>query len=563
MKNLLLTLFTIVTFTTVSVSQSYQWAKSFGGTEGDQGTSVAVDINGNIYTTGFFSDTADFDPGPLVYNLISKGNDDIFISKTDSGGNLIWATGIGSSNMDRSFAITCDDSGNVYATGSFRLAADFDPDTTTAFVGSFGLGDIFVVKLNTNGNFVWAKHFGGNLTDEGLAIAVDLNGNVYSTGTFQVTADFDPDTSNFTLTSAGNEAVYISKLDKDGNFVWAKRIDGTDHDYGYAIDVDANENVIITGVFRNTVDFDPGVGIYNLTSTATNASVNTFIVKLNGIGDFVWAKKFGGISASIYGKSLTVDASGNVYTTGHFGGIVDFDPGTPVYYLISLSGVGDIFVSKLDTNGNFVWAKQLGGLLTDEATCLTLDYLGNVYITGMFNNTADFDPDSVSTFNMTSWNSNNGFITMLDINGDFVWAKQFGGPGQSPAGALAVDLSGSVYATGYYNSTCSFDYPTAGNLTYEGGTDVFLVKFSQTLTSNIETNELSNIYSYPNPTTGILNLKGVSNEQILIYNNLGELILKSQSKSGIDLSSYNSGIYLLQIIDRSGKSIHTSKILKW
>ena len=181
----------------------------------------------------------------------------------------------------------------------------------------------------------------------------------------------------------------------------------------------------------------------------------------------------------------------------------------------------------------------------------------------MFNNTADFDPDSVSTFNMTSWNSNNGFITMLDINGDFVWAKQFGGPGQSPAGALAVDLSGSVYATGYYNSTCSFDYPTAGNLTYEGGTDVFLVKFSQTLTSNIETNELSNIYSYPNPTTGILNLKGVSNEQILIYNNLGELILKSQSKSGIDLSSYNSGLYLLQIIDSSGKSIHTSKILKW
>jgi hypothetical protein len=199
-----------------------------------------------------------------------------------------------------------------------------------------------LTALAGDGDFVWAKQMGGTDYDVGQGIAVDMAGNVYTTGYFQGTADFDPGPGSFNLTSTGNEDIFVSKLDSAGNLVWAKQMGGTSGDAGQDIAVDAAGNVYTTGFFYSTVDFDPGPGTFNLTSTG---DTDIFVSKLDSAGNFVWAKQMGGTDPDA-GYDIAVDAAGNVYTTGYFWGTADFDPGPGSFNLTS-AGFSDIFVSKL------------------------------------------------------------------------------------------------------------------------------------------------------------------------------------------------------------------------
>jgi hypothetical protein len=387
------------------------WAKAMGGTSEDFGFGISVDTSGNVYTTGFFYGTADFDPGIGTFNLTSAGNTDIFISKLDSSGNFGWAKVMGGSSVDQSgYAISVDPSGNLYTTGNFSGTADFDPGPGTFNLTSAGGSDIFVSKLDSSGNFVWAKAMGGAYSEGGHKISVDSYGNVYTTGNFSSTADFDPGIGTFNLTSAGNTDIFISKLDSSGNFVWAKAMGGSLNEYGYAISVDTSGNIYTTGNFSSgTVDFDPGAGVFNLTSAG---NTDIFISKLDSSGNLVWAKAMGG-SLNESGYAISVDPSGNLYTTGNFSGTADFDSGIGTFNLTS-AGDGDIFISKLDSSGNFVWAKAMGGAYSEGGNSIFVDTFGNVYTTGhLYSGTADFDP-GVGTFNLTSAGDGDIFISKLD-----------------------------------------------------------------------------------------------------------------------------------------------------
>ncbi|MEA3445471.1 MAG: SBBP repeat-containing protein [Bacteroidota bacterium] len=376
----------------------FEWAAGFGGPDYDQGKSVAVDASGNVYTTGYFYGTVDFDPGSGTYNLSSNGRDDIFISKLDASGNFVWAKNMGGSDWNEGYSIAIDASGNVYTTGHFEGTADFDPGSGTYILSSNnGYDDIFISKLDASGNFVWAKAMGGSFDDNGFALAIDASGNVYTTGIFCGTADFEPGSGTYNLSSNGDYDIFISKLDASGNFVWAKSMGGSSDDRGYSIALDASGNVYTTGYFySSTVDFDPGSGTYNLTS---NGCGDIFISKLDASGNFVWAKNMGG-SSSDGGNSIAIDASGNVYTTGSFLDTADFDPGSGTHNLSS-NGEYDIFISKLDASGNFVWAKSMSGSSSEWGFSIALDASGNVYTTGYFYGTVDFDPGS-GTYNLSS-----------------------------------------------------------------------------------------------------------------------------------------------------------------
>src|SRR5262249_14945501 len=159
----------------------------------DIGYSIAVDASGNVYTTGFFHGTVDFDPGSGTKNLVATGsNTDIFISKLDASGNYVWAKKIGGNTADIGYSIAFDASGNVYTTGSFQGTVDFDPGTGTQNLVASGSTEIFISELDASGNFVLAKHMGGGLYGYGQCIKVDASGNIYTTGYFSGTADFDP-----------------------------------------------------------------------------------------------------------------------------------------------------------------------------------------------------------------------------------------------------------------------------------------------------------------------------------------------------------------------------------
>jgi hypothetical protein len=142
-------------------SAAYQWAKRMGGSDSDQGNAIATDANGNVYVTGDFEGTADFDPSAGTANLTSTGTLDIFLAKYDASGNLLWANRMGGQLTDRGNSLAVDGSGNVVVTGGFRGIVDFDPSVGTANLTSVGNQDIFVAKYDASGNYLWANGMGG------------------------------------------------------------------------------------------------------------------------------------------------------------------------------------------------------------------------------------------------------------------------------------------------------------------------------------------------------------------------------------------------------------------
>ncbi|MDG1475660.1 MAG: T9SS type A sorting domain-containing protein [Vicingaceae bacterium] len=610
---------------------NYDWSTSFGATANAQDYShyIHVDDAGNVYTTGVFYGTIDFDPGAGVANLTATIFD-VFVSKLDASGNFVWAKNFGGSSTNTAHSIYVDAAENVYLTGSFNGTIDFDPGTGTNNISTNGNYDIFVSKLDANGDFVWAKSFGSTAADEGHSISVDAGGNVYTTGGFRGTVDFNPGagTNNLVSTNTTQPDIFVSKLDASGNFVWAKSFGGLGLDQGKSIHIDNAGNVYTTGQFVATVDFNPGAGTDNLVS---NGVGDVFVSKLDANGDFVWAKGLGGASSEL-ANSIDVDASGNVYTTGSFTATADFNPGAGTDNLIS-NGATDIFISKLDSNGDFVWAKGMGGTDNDLAFSLRIDGAGNAYSTGRFNGTVDFNPGA-GTDNLISNGATDIFISKLDVNGDFVWAKSIGGTGSEEGKSIDVDGSGNIYATGSYYNTVDFD-PGAGvsNLTSNGSADIFVVKLScvidvattlnnNTISANaaggtyqwidcdngnaiipsatnqsfpatvngnyaviintigcmdtsacvsVTTVGINNINSenglsiYPNPTKGLfeISLPDFSGTSVEVYSLVGQKIVDEKLTSNvttIDLSNNESGIYLLKI--RTLKGVNVQRVIK-
>ncbi len=476
----LLFLFLLLSQTFQSQAQDFIWAKGMGGGDSDIAYSVAVDAEGNVYTTGYFEGTADFDPGAGTFNLTSAGKDDIFVSKLDASGNFVWAKRIGGSSDDTGESIAVDADGDIYITGSFSETVDFDPsdagvsELTSAASSVGGVTDVFVTKLSASGDFVWAKSMGGSSTDMGFSVAVDDSKNVYTTGRFSQTADFDPGAGTFELSSANNsDDIFVSKLSSSGDFVWAKRMGGTSDDRGLALAVDGSGNVYTTGYFGRTVDFDPGDGTFELT-TAGNDDI--FVSKLSASGDFVWAKRMGG-SEKDRGESVALDDAGNVHITGYFTGTADFDPSESGTENLTSAGSRDIFVSKLSTSGNFVWAKRMGGDSFDVGgASVAVDASGNVYTTGTFTNTADFDPGN-GVSNLTSKGTFDIFVSKLDASGNFVWVGQLGGGSVDQSFSIAVNATGTIYTTGYFMGQADFA-PNEGvdELTSAGSGDIFVSK---------------------------------------------------------------------------------------
>src|SRR3989344_2889373 len=334
----------LTVLSTSAFGQNLQWAKQIGGAGWDEGTSIKTDQNNHVYTVGLFIGTVYFDPGIGVFNLTAVGEKDAFICKLDASGDLIWAKQFGDPvvpgfpNPTHSNAIAVDAGGNLYLTGYFDGTIDFDPHPASTFnmASQYNASDVFVCKLDTDGNFVWAKQFTGTQSNGGVGYAITVDGsvNIYSTGTIGGTMDFDPGPGTFQLTASvpGQTAIYISKLDPSGNFVWAKEMGPGE---GSAIAMDEHNNIYSSG--------------------SASPGYITVINKHDLDGNLLWAKQLGGIS----GESIAVDDNGHVYTAGLCFGTNDFDPGPGVFNLTG--GDSDAFISRLDSLGNFVWAGLLTG----------------------------------------------------------------------------------------------------------------------------------------------------------------------------------------------------------
>lgn len=589
-KLLLLTWFLISLLTN---AQSVQWSTNTPQYSNSdyENHRVATDSKGNVYTIGTYDGTkTDFDPGPGVFNM-SSYSVNMYLLKLDASGNFVWAKQIGGSNVysiSYGHSITIDASDNIYFAGQVTAfgggAFDFDMGAGVNNLSPKGGYNTFIEKLDSSGNFVWAKGFDRVPSpapyDEIHSLKVGLNGNVYATGSFTGTTDFDPDAGVFNLATT-NIDIFILKLNSSGGLVWAKALHNNTTpkpsfyrsgiNVGYGIDTDSNGNVYTVGYFSDSIDADPGVGVKTLTSFKSDnptqgGSNNLFISKLDSTGNYVWAYGLNGDHSLNVLPSLVIDPSNNVLITDYteYPGVTDFDFGAGTFFLPSFAGA---FVLKINSDAGFIWAKSTAQITAccnarSYSNSIAVDGLNNIYTAGTFSlGTYDFDPGA-GTFLMTP-NTQEIYVSKLDTNGNFIWAKQVGGSASSIFnGSLAISPTGKVVVSGTVQSG-SFSRTTAAIST--GG---FLASITPPTTSLATAdNEISKINLYPNPTDANLNLKLSNNfkkSTVKIYSVTGQIVLEKNNLVGneftFDVSNFAKGIYMLQVSD--GKSTFNSKFIK-
>jgi hypothetical protein len=396
--------------------------------------------------------------------------------------NFNWVKQIGGTSSDAGQSVKIDASGNYIIVGNYSGTCDLDPSAGVFNVTSSGNQDIFIVKLDQNGIFVWGKSVGGSNTDAVSDVIVDNTGNVFLCGFFRGTADFDPSTVNFNL-STGNIGAdgFILKLNSLGNFVYAKQFGGTAtvDDHVFSICLDNQGNLYATGYFLNTCDLDPGTSQFNVTSVG---GADIFIVKLDINGNFAFAKTIGGTSGTntsggSAGYLVKFDNTNNIYVAGIFSGTNDFDPNSGVSNLIS-NGQSDGFILKLTTSGNFVFAKSIGGTGDDYVNSITIDQTGNIIAGGVFSSTVDFDP-STGIANLSSNGLTDGFLLKLNSVGNYQWCNKIGGTGSDYSNGLEIDFNNNIFITGSFSSSVDFDNSASQLLlTSNGLKDIYVVGYN-------------------------------------------------------------------------------------
>jgi len=364
----------------------FLWSKRIGGTGLDIAYDLALDNLGNCYITGWFEGAVDFDPGPGTFELTSNGLADVFICKLDSDGGVVWAEALGGTGDDRGRGIAIDVNNSVFVTGWFSESAEATLHPLAEGISSLGGDDVFVGKLDDEGQFVWLRSLGHEETDRGYAIDTDGNGGVYIAGAFRESVDFDPGDGVAVLASAGAEDTFALKLDDSGNYNWAKNLGGTGNDPAYGIRADATGAVYITGAFQSIADFNPGSGTFTLES---NGNYDAYVANLAPSGEFSWALSIGGTEDD-NGRSIVLDPSGNVYAVGWFSGEPSVEPGSGNPGIVS-AGDSDVYACRIDPTGNLVWLKSVGGGFTDLGYGIDRTPEGTVLITGLYRTLAEFD----------------------------------------------------------------------------------------------------------------------------------------------------------------------------
>ncbi len=436
-------------FSALAAGPYFSWAVGVGGSTEDAGFGVVTDSSGNVYLAGHFQGTVDFDPGSGTTELSSAGQLDMFLSKFDKDGNFVWVKQFGDTGANATRAIdidsfgniflagtagtfsiakldsdgnllwsknipgttldiTVDLTGNILLAGSFSGERDFDPGAGVFNLDAETFDDGFICKLTAGGIFEWAVNFAGHSYVNGITI--DNNGNILVTGNYDDTTDFDPGVGTRNLLNAGDTDFFIVKLNAQANFTWARGIGSSEQEEGKAIGTDSSRNVYITGDFEGPIDFDAGLGTTELTS---NGGFDAFVCKYTSNGTFSWVKKLGGTSYD-YAHSLAVDSSGNVYTSGNYWyqSSADFDPGSGQHILSGIQ-YDEVYISKLDTDGNYIWAGSIEGASPDYGGYdLHIDTSDNVYVTGIFTASVDADPTQGQK-SLTSNGTEDIFLTKL------------------------------------------------------------------------------------------------------------------------------------------------------
>ena len=543
------------------------WATGLNSSNSEISEEMIMDNNGNIYVTGGFTGTLDFDPSSATYNLTSNTSthSDAFLAKYDSNSNILWATSFGGNLNDKGYRVQFDVYGNIVIGGTFFNTVDFDPSSSVYNLTSAGSGDIFFSRFNTSGGFINAFRLGGRNTtfniDNVYNFRIDFNNRIYATGSFSDTMDFDPGSGTAIQNALSSSSLWVGKYSITGTHYWSFAVIGSSTSAnvaGYDIELDGIGNFYLTGSLNSTFDFNPSSGTNNFTS---NGGLDLFLAKYDTSGNYVWCYSAGGSSSTSpdLGQSLQIDNNGDIYLTGNIGNNVDFDftSGTSI---LTLKGVVDGYIAKFNSSGGLIWANNFGNSSVNVLPFKILINNNYIYMVGWFNGSMDFDPSS-STANLTPIGSIDGMVAKYDLLGNYQTAFNLGSTNIDIVRSIAI-FQNNIYCTGVFNNaTIDMDPSSSSfNLSNSGSFDIFLAKYNnlsllnltqitmnvfcqdteQKLTIEFETNPLITSYEIEQ------SIDGADYKTIQVFKN-------DLKQITFQVTNLNNYFYRLKTIDINGK----------
>jgi len=323
---------------------NYLRTLTWGGSGVDRGEDVMADDNGNVFVTGAWTSTVDFDPGPGVDEREYIGSSDGFLSRFDPSGNRVWTATWGGYGYHCGYSVAEDNMGDLYISGTASSFTDLDPGPDIAGFDCKNHSDVSLTKLDMDGDYIWGRVWGGSHYDKGNDVAVDDSGNVYVTGEFAVTVDFDPGPMVDEHTAVSYIDVFLSKFNPEGDFQWALTWGGGSHNRAVGLAIDMMDNIYMAGTFRGVVDFDPGVGADEHYGPDISSG---FLSKFNSSGYFQWVQTWDGTPCDV-----ATDYRSSAYVVGRYSATADLAPG-PVYEPRVASGLYDAYISRFPTDGDW------------------------------------------------------------------------------------------------------------------------------------------------------------------------------------------------------------------
>ena len=428
---------------------THQWSKKFGSNQNSENANgLATDASGNVVMVGHQSGSADYGGG-LITNA---GFSDGVMAKYDANGNYLWSRRMGgSSDYDWAESVAVDGSGNIYVIGTFYGTVDFGLGGLVS--AGVGAADVYVAKFSSAGAVLWNKRYGSTTNDEGNAIAVDANGNVFLTGAFSGTVNF----GGSNLVASSSQDIFLVKLDTNGNHVASSRYGTASGQQAGAVACDPTGNVIFTGYFFGTASFGGAPLI-----SAGQADI--VLAKFTNNLVHVWSNRFGSTSND-RGFTCVTTWAGEVYLGGTFTGSVDFGGG-------ALPGAGneDIVLAKFDGNGTHLWSQGFGSAGHDRAHGVAVDQLGRPFVTGYFNGAINFGGGTLIS------SGSDAFVAHFEATGVHRWSGNYG-TGTGDGGQSIAVSSGDVCVGGFFSNTIDFGGGVL-SATPPFPLDIFLVRFS-------------------------------------------------------------------------------------
>ncbi|HNW88468.1 MAG TPA: SBBP repeat-containing protein [Bacteroidales bacterium] len=544
-----------------------EWGTYYGGSSDDIGYGISCDVSGNILITGATNSTAGIATAG-AYQTSCAGVD-AFIVKFSSSGVRQWCTYYGGSSNDEGYAITCDESRNIFVTG-----VTYSNDgiaTAAAHQASYGgqgtfFGDAFVVKFNHSGIRQWGTYYGGSDDDVGYGIACDeKESNIFITGNTKSTTGIATPSAHQTVLGGGScwGDAFIVKFNTNGVRQWGTYYGGDDSDEGRGIASDENGNIFVTG----STDSFNGISTAGAHQTSHGGVVDAFVAMFTTGGVRQWGTYYGGSSGD-YGYGIAFDVSGTIFITG-FTASTTAIATAGAYQVTNGGGDYDVFIAKFNINGVRQWGTYYGDTDNDKGNGIAYDGLGYVYVTGMTKSTAGIATAGAyqTTFGGSGINFGDAFVARFNSSGSLQWGTYYGGTEADYGQGVACDGLGYVFVTGLTTSTAGMTTGGAHQTTYGGGLyDGYIAKFSSTgsgISDNHFPDQTLNIY--PNPVSDELIIEAKGNKEAIsfeIFSAAGQLAFKGKmlDKTRVSTKSFADGVYLIKL--ENGNSFEFRKVIK-